>query len=261
MNKEDSIEKKANRIWIVSFIIAGLCFLYGVLFESTTMIAEFIFLFTGFFGIAIFVQTKKPMIAKIIIISIVGLFFLVIGAIENILMGVVLSSVTVIPLLIILEISNMKSSKEKSLVTVTVLAVILLIVIILSVCSMVADRHTSSVSGGYYEETTVRQYNAGFVEYEGQTNVKGANIKALIRDVMTHNKSTGSDTTLLIMVEYGTELPDEFFTIPDNSTVDTVNKNAKNVLGLIENGKTYKVTCQYDNRTGYVTKIAVYQTN
>ena len=266
MTNKDSVEKKANIIWIISFIITGLCFLYVALFRdtntSTAMIAEFVYLFTGIFGSAVFVQTKKPIIAKIIVITLLALFFCVAGSSESESQAVILLLAVIIPFSILLGTANSKDSEVKSAMT-ALMVVILIIAIIMLVCGMFSNRPTSGVSYGsdYVDESEVRQYNAGFVEYEGQADVKGANIKALIRDVMTHNRSIGSDISLLIMVESDTELPDEFFTIPDNSTVDTVNKNAQNILDTIKNGKTYKVTCQYDKRTGYVTKIAVYQTN
>ena len=264
MINEDSTEKKSNKTWIISFIISGLCFLLSLILEQIdydlAMIPVLGYLLSSLFGGAVFVKTNKPMIAKVIIISVVSLLFFYVGANEDTPIGIVLFSAAVIPLSIMFGNYNIKNSKEKNVKKVIIN--LLIIVIFILAWAWIQYQHESVGEFNIYEEeVAVRQYNKGFVKYEGQANVKGTNIKALIRDVMTHNKSTGSDTTLLIMVEYGTELPDEFFTIPDNSTVDTVNKNAQNVLGLIENGKTYKVTCQYDNHTGYVTKIAVYQTN
>ena len=112
------------------------------------------------------------------------------------------------------------------------------------------------------DETAVRQYNAGFTEYEGQTNVKGANIKALYRDVMTHNRSVGDDTSLLIVIENvndDLEASDNFQITTE--TTAAVNANAQNCLAQIQNGKTYAVSCQYDDTTGYVTKIGVRKVN
>ena len=105
------------------------------------------------------------------------------------------------------------------------------------------------------DETAVRQYNAGFTEYEGQKNVKGANIKALIRDVMTHNRSVGEDTSLLIQVS--NEAVGATGTAPIGLTTDAVNNNCQILLNTIKNGYNYSVTCKYDNTTGYVIAIGI----
>lgn len=105
------------------------------------------------------------------------------------------------------------------------------------------------------DETAVRQYNAGFTEYEGQSNVKGANIKALIRDVMTHNRSVGDDHSLVIEVQ--TVDADVAAAYTAHLTPSEAITNAQGVLNGIQNGKTYRVTCGYDETTGYVTLIGI----
>ena len=112
------------------------------------------------------------------------------------------------------------------------------------------------------DETAVRQYNAGFTEYENQSNVKGANVKALIRDVMTHNRSVGSDTSLLIEINIVTaDLSAGCAHRIGNTDAATVNGTAQNALANIQNGKTYAISCQYDDTTGYVTNIGIRQVN
>ena len=107
------------------------------------------------------------------------------------------------------------------------------------------------------DETAVRQYNAGFTEYENQTNVKGANVKALIRDVMTHNRSIGDDLSLLIEVQEVDQAPTSTSYTVSSNDVGTVNGNCQNVLRNIQNGKTYAIYCEYDDTTGYVTRISI----
>ena len=74
MINEDSTEKKSNKTWIISFIISGLCFLLSLILEQIdydlAMIPVLGYLLSSLFGGAVFVKTNKPMIAKVIIISV-----------------------------------------------------------------------------------------------------------------------------------------------------------------------------------------------
>jgi hypothetical protein len=261
MNNKDSVEKKANIIWKVSFIITGLAFICDILFRnidySISMMAELIYFFIGLFGSAIFVQTNKPMIIKLVVVIILlTILFWGVG-------GVGLAFVAIIPYAILIGTSNLKNSKVKSYVIVLV---ILIIVTISLVYSIVADRHSDRVSGTI-DVTEVRQYNAEFCAYDRESNVKGSNIKRLINDVLTHNKVNGYDTSLWINVhvdEKGSIYPNEDAVesvINDNGaegkTLQEYNGMISEELSKIKTSKTYAVACGYDPVTGYVVDIEI----
>ena len=131
---------------------------------------------------------------------------------------------------------------------------ILVSILIIGLGMAIYNKATGAVRDSNLDPEVVRQYNAGFVEYEGETNVKGANVKALIDNVMTHNRSVGTDTSLLIEVIEGTATDPNRVTASDAATV---NAACKTIREGIQNGKTYTLTCGYDDTTGYVTQIGV----
>lgn len=109
------------------------------------------------------------------------------------------------------------------------------------------------------DETAVRQYNASFTSYDGQTNVKGANIKALIRDVITHNRTYRDDNSLWINVidKYQVETTNRATEVGNLSEYI---EGIEDILKEIKNGTVYTVNCWYDNSTGYVIAISIYPT-
>lgn len=270
MNSKDSAEK----IWKVSFIIAVLAFGFFMIFKKLDLpLSEFtedVFILTSFFGCAVFVQTNKTLIEKIVIIMVVLAFFSVVNTetIES-----EWGYCAVCPLLILLGIHNKDNPKIKKVVTV-VLGLILAITIAILGYFIHEKSTENRAHGSGVVESVQRQYNAGFEEYNGQSKIKGANIKELIRNVMTHNRSVvkeDEDITELIQVRLGgpsdTPLEDAKRMVTNSNDsenlsiedIEAYNENINNELSKIKNGWSYTLACGYDPETGYITDINVVQ--
>ena len=116
----------------------------------------------------------------------------------------------------------------------------------------------------------VSQYNAEFTAYDGESNIKGSNIKSLINNVLTHNRANSEDSKLwinakVIIDENGTkdslEVAEKMVTNNNgvnessNITVEEYNKMIEKELEKVKNSKTYSVSCGYDPVSGYVVEV------
>ena len=111
------------------------------------------------------------------------------------------------------------------------------------------------------DETAVRQYNAGFTEYENQTNVKGANVKAVIKNVITHNRTYRDDKSLWInVIDTKGDEAENTNRADRAGSVDEYNSSIKSILDEIKNGVVYTVLCGYDDNTGYVCSLSIFKT-
>jgi len=105
----------------------------------------------------------------------------------------------------------------------------------------------SSNTGGYTDEE-IKSYNAKFEKYES-TAARGTTVKQLIKDVYQHNISHKDDVSQQVAVTGAGTV-----TTGDSVGDDGIKKDFSN----IQNGKTYKVVCTYDEAGGgLVTGITI----
>ena len=277
MTNDDNVEDLVKMVWIAPFCIAVVCFLFlisiGKAFDSASKIAEDIYILTSVFVCAFFLQTKKPAIVKILLVLFLAISFYYVLSIETIGIEIVIAAFVVCSAIILLGIHNRNNPKREFVVTIILGLILTITVTILAYCIYYKSTQKSE-HVGCLVETEQQQYNAEFTTYDGYTNIKGANIKALIRNVMTHNRSVAGedeDISELIQVRIGgpsdTPLEDAKRMVTnsndsENLSIEDIaayNENINNELSKIKNGWSYALACGYDPETGYVTDINIVQ--
>ena len=174
--------------------------------------------------------------------------------------------------------------QSRNKVSLKLLAITLAIVLNIFIASMVGNEVTlydifinrdcgSQEYSGYYtlDRFAVPQYNRGYTEYDGQSNVKGVDVKKLIRETMTHNRDNSKYPTLWIQIRVSepsdSPLKDAESIITNSNEAENLseedlkeyNLNINNELKKIASSRVYAVACGYDPETGYVTDINVVQ--
>lgn len=126
-------------------------------------------------------------------------------------------------------------------------------------------------SPGYYtlDRFAVQEYNAEFVAFDVESNVRGTNIKRLINAVLTHNRASRKDQTLWIQVRLSgpsaSPLEEAKSMVTNTNEAENLieedlkeyNLNINNELKKIASSRVYAVACGYDTATGYVTDINI----
>lgn len=100
-------------------------------------------------------------------------------------------------------------------------------------------------------------YNAEFEGYLGD-NINGANVKALIRIVQSHNRANQADPSLQILINDSVDAP----TTTAQTTVITMNENTADSaynVNTYGTAKSYKVVGGFDPKSGYLVSIAIKQ--
>ena len=277
-------EKRNNRIltalWLVLFIVAGICFV--IHFKLARNIdymdflflreLEFAFLATSILGYAIYLQTKKPLVLKILmgvlLLSLICSHYLINGprvALVGLLMAIALPFIGLFGSKELLD--RKKASQAKAVIAI---AVILNVGMLGYFGYYLIDDLNCNNGGATLTPVEVRNYNAGFTDYEGQSNVKGSNIQQLIRDVQTHNRDYEYDSTKWINVhvyDEGSEDPIKEaeryvkdykrISVSENITVEDYNEMINLELGKVKKGRTYAVACGYDPVTDFVVDIEI----
>ncbi len=167
----------------------------------------------------------------------------------------------------------MKKSKHAKVITF--IKIILLIVMLCVLAEMVAELRKNNKKRLINRDippNPVSQYNAEFTMYEEYSNVKGANIRSLINNILTHNRYNSEDSKLwinakVIIDENGTkdslEVAEKMVTNNNgvnessNITVEEYNKMIEKELEKVKNSRTYSVRCGYDRYSGFVVEIVV----
>lgn len=116
---------------------------------------------------------------------------------------------------------------------------ILLSILIIGLGMMIFNQAKDAISGTGMDQQKIATYNAEFTDYEG-TNVNGTRARSLCDVVRNHNITNSEDESLLIGI---------------NGKNDTASINAAKTT--FKAGKTYTITCEYDEKTGYVNNITV----
>ena len=117
---------------------------------------------------------------------------------------------------------------------------ILLSILIISLGIMIYNQASGVVNNNAMNEVDISTFNNKFTQYEG-TNVRGAQVKALIQQVVTNNISNSEDASRKVQI---------------NSTDVTSASSVKIGENAISTGKTYTVTTSTGS-TGLVNNIII----
>ena len=117
---------------------------------------------------------------------------------------------------------------------------ILLAILIISLGIMIYNQASGVVNNNAMNEVDISTFNNKFTQYEG-TNVRGAQVKALVQQVVTNNISNSEDASRKVQI---------------NSTDVTSASSVKIGNNVISTGKTYTVTTSTGS-TGLVNNIII----
>ena len=122
---------------------------------------------------------------------------------------------------------------------------ILLAILIISLGIMIYNQASGVVNNNAMNEVDISTFNNKFTQYEG-TNVRGAQVKALIQQVVTNNVSNSEDASRQVDV-----------TISDKTTQKPT--SASDLTGQISTGKTYKVEANTapGSKTGLIAEVKI----
>ena len=122
---------------------------------------------------------------------------------------------------------------------------ILLAILIISLGIMIYNQASGVVNNNAMNEVDISTFNNKFTQYEG-TNVRGAQVKALIQQVVTNNVSNSEDASRQVDV-----------TISGKTTQKPT--SASDLTGQISTGKTYKVETNTapGSKTGLIAEVKI----
>jgi hypothetical protein len=126
---------------------------------------------------------------------------------------------------------------------------ILLSILIISLGIMIYRQAAGVVNQSSMDEVAVQTFNNKFTQY-GTTNVRGANVNALLEAIVQNNISNASDSSKQIKVTQSGANWQSTGTQASGSVVTAMPKQALT-------GKTYTVTYTADTTTGYITDITI----
>lgn len=117
---------------------------------------------------------------------------------------------------------------------------ILLAILLISLGIIVYRQAAGVMDNNAMDEVAVSTFNEKFQQYEGE-NVRGTQVNSLLNTVKQNNLSNSGDTSKQIKV-----------------TVTTTNWSGdKDEKGKALTGKSYKITCTSDTKSGYITTITI----
>jgi hypothetical protein len=125
---------------------------------------------------------------------------------------------------------------------------ILLSILIISLGIMIYNQASGVVNNNAMSEVEISAFNQKFTQFEG-TNVKGSQVNSLLQQIVQSNVANQEDTSKQVTLDVtsGTawqgDLPQK--TQPTNATTKA------------QTGKTYKVECTLDTKTGLVTTVTI----
>ena len=117
---------------------------------------------------------------------------------------------------------------------------ILLAILIISLGIMIYNQASGVVNNNAMNEVDISTFNNKFTQYEG-TNVRGAQVKALVQQVVTNNISNSEDASRKVKI---------------NKADVTSASSVKIGNNEISTGKTYTVTTSTGS-TGLVNDITI----
>ena len=123
---------------------------------------------------------------------------------------------------------------------------ILLAILIISLGIMIYNQAAGVVNNNSMTEVEISTFNQKFTQYEG-TNVKGSQVNALLNAIVQNNVANTEDTSKQVEVSVSSSAWQG--TAPSGKPVNSTTK--------AQTGKTYKVECTLDSKTGLVTKVTI----
>ena len=122
---------------------------------------------------------------------------------------------------------------------------ILLAILIISLGIMIYNQASGVVNNNAMNEVDISTFNNKFTQYEG-TNVRGAQVKALIQQVVTNNVSNSEDSSRQVNVKIG-----------DAEVTKNPPTSASSLTGQISTGKTYTVETTANTKTGLIETVTI----
>jgi hypothetical protein len=130
---------------------------------------------------------------------------------------------------------------------------ILLSILIISLGIMIFNQASGVVNNSSMDEVEIASFNQKFMQYEG-TNVKGAQVNALLNQVIQNNIATQDDKSKEVAVAGEALVASTNWT----GTVPNGGKPTKSTdVGKAQTGKTYTVTSEVDTKTGLINKVKI----
>ena len=141
----------------------------------------------------------------------------------------------------------MENATKALLIAAAILVAILIISLGLVVYNMAAE----TVQGVNMSDQEVKAFNDKFTRYEG-TNKKGANINALMNEVLQNNLNNVDDPNKVITLQVTSNNPAGTITVDGTTTAGQ---------GKVPTGNVYTVVVNYDANTKLINNITATQTN
>ncbi len=127
---------------------------------------------------------------------------------------------------------------------------ILLSILIIGLGMYIYQQANSATSGTNLDPQKANAYNAEFLQYEGTRS--GTDTKALIRNILNHNRVNVDDPTKQIGIVCDYEFTEDQGTIePQDNQV-----YIDDYQSYVKSGYTYKITFTY-SKGGYITNCCI----
>ena len=126
---------------------------------------------------------------------------------------------------------------------------ILLAILIISLGIMIYNQAAGVVNNNSMSEVEISSFNQKFTQYEG-TNVKGAQVNSLLNAIVQNNVANQEDKSK--QVEISVTSGNWQGAVPSGKPTTSTTK--------AQTGKTYKVKCTLDNKSGLVTTVTITDT-
>lgn len=136
---------------------------------------------------------------------------------------------------------------ENATKALLIAAAILIAILIISLGIVVYNVAAETVQGVNMSDQEVKAFNDKFTRYEGE-NKKGANINALLNEVVQNNLNYADDENKQITVKV------------DKPSI-SVAKDTTTSPGKVPTGNVYTVVITYNSKTKLVESIAVTRTD
>ena len=130
---------------------------------------------------------------------------------------------------------------------------ILLSILLITLGIIVYRQAAGVIDNNAMDEVAVSAFNQKFQQYEG-TNVRGTQVNALLNTVIQNNLSNSDDTSkqILVLVNMNGKTNMWSGNHAQSKAVKSTDESGKALTG-----KSYKVTCTPDQKSGYIYKIEI----
>lgn len=125
---------------------------------------------------------------------------------------------------------------------------ILLAILLISLGIIVYRQAAGVVNNNAMSEVEISSFNQKFTQFEG-TNVKGSQVNSLLTQIVQNNVANQEDKSKQVKIEVSSSNWQGTVPPKDSAPVNSTTK--------AQSGKTYKVTCDLDSKTGLVTKVKI----